>query len=78
MNYRQWDQTFTSVTGFYNYDYNQNLELDMTPVAGATVQAPEQYYQFSQEFRVASPHGQTDRIPGRAYFQIGSSVLSAG
>jgi iron complex outermembrane recepter protein len=69
MNYRQWGQTFTSVTGFYNYNYNQNLELDTTPVAGATVQAPERYNQFSQEFRLASPSGQTIEYLAGAYLQ---------
>jgi iron complex outermembrane recepter protein len=69
MNYRRWDQTFTSVTGFYNYNYNQNLELDTTPIAGATVQAPEHYNQFSQEFRIVSPADQTIEYLAGAYLQ---------
>jgi iron complex outermembrane receptor protein len=69
MNYRLWAHTFTSVTGVYNYDYNQNLELDVSPVAGATVQAPEQYHQFSQEFRVASPSQQPIEYLAGVYFQ---------
>lgn len=69
MNYHQWGHTFTSVTGEYNYNYNQNLELDVTPVAGATVQAPEQYRQFSQEFRVASPAQQAIEYLAGVYFQ---------
>jgi len=51
MNYRLWEHTFTSVTGYYKYNYNQNLDLDGTPLAAAATQAPEQYYQVSQEFR---------------------------
>jgi iron complex outermembrane receptor protein len=69
MNYRRWGQTFTSVTGFYNYNYKQNLELDTTPIAGATVIAPEHYNQFSQEFRLASPTGQTIEYLAGAYLQ---------
>jgi iron complex outermembrane receptor protein len=69
MNYHLAGQTLTSVTGFYNYHYNQNLELDSTPIAGATVQAPEQYHQFSEELRLASPTGQTLEYLAGAYFQ---------
>jgi iron complex outermembrane recepter protein len=69
LNYRMWDQTFTSVTGEYNYNYVQNLELDATPVAGATVNAPEQYSQLSQELRAASPTGGRFEYLAGLYFQ---------
>jgi outer membrane receptor protein involved in Fe transport len=70
MNYRAWEHTFTSVTGYYKYNYNQNLDLDGTPLAAAATAAPEQYYQFSQEFRVASPTHQTLEYLAGAYLQV--------
>jgi iron complex outermembrane recepter protein len=69
MNYHQWDHTFSSVTGYYKYNYTQNLDLSATPLALATIVAPEQYYQVSQEFRVASPTDQTIEYLAGAYFQ---------
>jgi outer membrane receptor protein involved in Fe transport len=69
MNYRRFGQTFTSVTGYYHYNYNQNLDLGSQPSGAATTAAPEQYYQVSQEFRVASPvNGPIEYLAG-AYFQ---------
>jgi len=69
MNYHQWGQTFTSVTGYYKYNYNQNLDLSSQPSALATTAAPEQYYQLSQEFRVASGTNQTVSYLAGLYFQ---------
>jgi iron complex outermembrane receptor protein len=69
MNYHQWDQTFTSVTGYFKYNYNQALDLSSQPQGLATTAAPEQYYQFSQEFRVASPTDQTIEYLAGLYFQ---------
>jgi iron complex outermembrane recepter protein len=70
LNYHLWDQTFSSVTGYYNYNYNQDLDLDGTPLGLATAQAPEQYNQFSQEFRVASATGGRFEYLAGAYLQI--------
>jgi iron complex outermembrane receptor protein len=69
MNYRQFGQTFTSVTGYYHYNYNQNLDLSSQPSGAATTAAPEQFYQVSQEFRVASPVNQTIEYLAGVYFQ---------
>ena len=68
--YHRWADTLSSVTGYYHYNYNQNLELDVTPVPGATVQAPEQYQQFSQELRLTSPSNETLEYLLGAYLQI--------
>jgi outer membrane receptor protein involved in Fe transport len=70
INYRRWDQLFTSVTGFYNYHYDQNYDFDQTPLTLLNVESPEKYHQFSQEFRVASTPGDHtfDYLAG-AYFQ---------
>jgi iron complex outermembrane recepter protein len=69
MNYRQWEHTFTSVTGYFKYNYNQDLDLSSLPQGLATTAAPEQYYQISQEFRVASPTNQTIEYLAGLYFQ---------
>jgi len=69
VNNHQWGHTFTSVSGFYNYHYNLNLDGDTLPVTLLNVQAPEKYSQFSQELRVASPTGQTLEYLAGLYFQ---------
>jgi iron complex outermembrane receptor protein len=69
VNYRRWDHTFTSVTGFYNYHFTDNLDGDGTPVPLLTSQAPEHYHQFSQELRVTSPADQPIEYLGGLYFQ---------
>jgi len=69
MNYHKWSQTFTSVTGYYRYNYNQFLDLSSQPSALATTAAPEQYYQLSQEFRVASPTDQPVSYLAGLYLQ---------
>ena len=53
------DDLFTSVTGFYNYHFTENLDADGTPVLLLDQQTKEAYHQVSQEFRIASPQGQT-------------------
>jgi outer membrane receptor protein involved in Fe transport len=68
-NYRQWGQTFTSVTGYYNFNYVLDDYNDPVPVYGNTTYAPEKYHQFSQEFRVASPSGQPIEYLAGIYFQ---------
>jgi iron complex outermembrane receptor protein len=68
--YHKWDQTFTSVSGFYNYHFNENYdEANLPTFTGITEQVPEKYNQFSQEFRVASPAGQRIEYQAGAYFQ---------
>ncbi len=68
-NYHHWGHTFTSVTGYSGYTYNQNLDLDGTPTNFAGTQAPESYQQYSQELRVASPTHQLIEYLAGFYFQ---------
>jgi iron complex outermembrane recepter protein len=69
-NYRQWGQTFTSVTGFNNYHSNTDVDNGLLPVdVIATSQSPEKYHQFSQELRVASAVDQTVAYLAGVYFQ---------
>jgi iron complex outermembrane receptor protein len=69
VNYRNWNQTFTSVTGYYSYRYNLNLDGDDTPATLLNIQAPEHYNQYSQELRVqSSTDGPVQYLAG-AYVQ---------
>ena len=60
LNYQHWGLTFTSVTGFYSQHDYLDLDEDLIPLAVPLLSAtvPEDYNQFSQEFRVASPADQ--------------------
>ena len=69
---RKWNQIFTSVTGYYGYDYLQNWDADSTPETLLNIQVPEHYHQFSQELRVASPTGGAFEYLAGAYFQSDS------
>jgi len=69
VNYRQWGQTFTSVTGFYNYHSEYLSDVYQLPVFLLTNDLSEKYHQFSQEFRVASPTGGPIEYLAGAYFQ---------
>jgi iron complex outermembrane receptor protein len=70
VNYRQWNHTFTSVTGFNSYHSNADVDNGLLPVDQiATSQSPEKYHQFSQELRVASAADQTLAYLAGVYFQ---------
>jgi len=69
VNYQHWGHTFTSVTGYYNYTIDFDLDADGIPPTLINGVAPEQYHQFSQEFRVASPSGGSIEYLAGVYFQ---------
>jgi iron complex outermembrane receptor protein len=69
VNYDKWGHTFTSVSGYYDYRFSIQLDGDLTPDPLLTADAPENYGQFSQEFRVASPTDQSIQYLGGLYFQ---------
>jgi iron complex outermembrane recepter protein len=69
MNFRRWGDTFTSVTGFYNYHFNQAIDADGTPDELLNLQISEKYHQVSQELRMASPTGQTIEYLAGLYYQ---------
>lgn len=71
LNWRRGGHTFTSVTGFYKYDYVINADPDGTPAVMFSAHVPERYHQFSQEFRVASPTNQPIEYLGGVYFHSG-------
>ena len=90
--YRHWGQTFTSVSGFYDYHFNEDEDADGTPLNLLNIQAPEYYKQLSQELRVASPPGgrleylagvyfHTDQLSfthDNSYFFLTPTVQAAG
>jgi iron complex outermembrane receptor protein len=72
ISYRKWEQTFTSVSGYYNYHFSENTEGVLLPTVLNANQLSEDYHQFSQEFRVASPTGQPIEYLAGGYFQTDS------
>jgi iron complex outermembrane recepter protein len=61
--------TLTSVSAFYGYHYNLNLDADGLPQTLLNGQVPEKYHQFSQELRLASPTDQPIEYLAGLYFQ---------
>jgi iron complex outermembrane recepter protein len=68
VNYRQWEHTFTSITGITQYNYNSAASTDL-PVLYQEITDPESYHQVSQELRIASPTDQRIQYLVGAYFQ---------
>lgn len=52
------DWTVTSITGFTGYDSERQFDIDSTPLASISANRFEEFEQFSQEFRIASPGGE--------------------
>lgn len=72
VNYRRWGDKFTTVTGYTGYHFHINEAGNETQNNGSalfTVNAPEHYHQFSQEFRVTSAPNRTLEYLAGAYFQ---------
>jgi iron complex outermembrane receptor protein len=69
-NYEKLGYTLTSVSGYLEYHYNEGLDTDGTPVNLLTFHTPEDYHQFSQEFRIASPANQPFEYLGGLYFHV--------
>lgn len=61
--------TLTSVTGHTHYDYALDFDIDGTALTLMNVHAPEQYEQFSQEFRITTATGGAFEFTGGVYFQ---------
>lgn len=68
-NYRAGDHVLTSVTGYYDYDYDLTFDVDFTPRRLLTAALPERYHQFSQELRLVSPSGRTLEYMAGGYYQ---------
>lgn len=61
--------SITSLTGSVEYDYDENCDCDFTPAPIFALKLDEDYKQFSQEIRVASPQGNAIEWIGGMFFQ---------
>ncbi len=68
MNYHLGAATLTSITGYYNYDFNVNAGIFL-PEPPLTAHAPEIYRQLSQEIRLASDNDGPIQYLVGAYYQ---------
>ncbi|MDE0513937.1 MAG: TonB-dependent receptor [Gammaproteobacteria bacterium] len=69
LNLDMWDHTFTSVTGYSNYDYRQGFDGDSVPLPLLGVNFNEDFEQYSQEFRITSPTGNRFEYIAGFYWQ---------
>ncbi|MFT6956945.1 MAG: iron complex outermembrane receptor protein [Halieaceae bacterium] len=68
VDYALGDHTLTAVTGWLEYDYYQQCDCDFTSASLIDTSGFESFEQLSQEFRLASPGGETiDYIVGGFY-----------
>ena len=63
------DHTFTSVTGYNAYNYEELCDCDFVGLPIFNVSSEEDYEQVSQELRIASPTGGTISYIGGVFFQ---------
>ncbi len=69
LNYNWNDYTVTSITGYLEYDYDELCDCDFTSADMFFVRSQEEFEQFSQEFRIASPVGETIEWLAGVYYQ---------
>ncbi len=53
------DYTLTFITGYMHYEFEELCDCDFTGARVFNVTSEEEYTQFSQEFRIVSPVGET-------------------
>lgn len=63
------ENTLTSITGFSAYDYDELCDCDYTGANTFTLGLQEEYDQWSQEFRIVSPVGDTFEYIGGLFYQ---------
>lgn len=62
------DYTLTSITGYNAYEYKEHCDCDFIDAQLFDVDTEEEFEQYSQEFRITSPGGETvDWIAGFFY-----------
>lgn len=64
--------TFTSLTGYNAYTYDELCDCDFTGAPGFNILSNEEYDQLSQEFRITSPEDQTVSYIAGLFFQSSS------
>ncbi|MEM8498091.1 MAG: TonB-dependent receptor [Pseudomonadota bacterium] len=68
VNYQMGDYTFTSVTGFSEYEVQSGSDVDWLPLRFIARDDDQDYEQFSQEFRITSPVGERFEYVAGAYY----------
>ena len=66
------EHTFTSVTGYNAYTYEELCDCDFTGASGFNILSNEDYSQVSQELRIASDEDKTISYLGGVFFQSSS------
>lgn len=69
LDYQLGDYTLTSLTGGLRFEYNENCDCEFTPIDFFDLDSYEEYEQFSQEFRIASPESASFSWIAGAFFQ---------
>lgn len=68
VDYEMGDHTLTSVTGYLQYEFDQDCDCDFNSATIFNALQDEEFNQFSQELRLTSPGGETlDYIAGLFY-----------
>lgn len=68
--------TLTSVTGYSAYEYDELCDCDYTGANTFTLGLDEEYDQFSQEIRIASPTGNTFEYIAGVFYQTSDLEFS--
>ena len=68
-NYKMGDYTLTSVTGLVSYEFSEDCDCDYVAAPVFNAYIDEQYDQFSQEFRIVSPIGDSFDWIGGVFYQ---------
>lgn len=69
-NFEIGDHTLTSITGYSSYDFEKRLDADFGPAPLFASLFAEDFSQFSQELRLASPVGRTFEYIVGAYAHV--------
>jgi Outer membrane receptor proteins, mostly Fe transport len=67
--YHLGDYTITSLTGGLRFEYDESCDCDFTPVNFFSLDMYEDYEQFSQEIRIASPEDKAVTWIAGAFYQ---------
>lgn len=68
-NYTMGEYSVTSITSYLEYDYDELCDCDFTSADLFFVRSQEEFEQISQEFRIASPVGETFEWLAGVYYQ---------
>ncbi|MBB3169113.1 TonB-dependent receptor [Simiduia aestuariiviva] len=69
IDYALGDHTLTAVTGYNAYNYEEICDCDFTGATIFTADSREDFNQYSQEIRIASPQGETIDYIGGLFYQ---------